>query len=50
MVAPTNAELIFWIVIAVIIVGIALYGLIINPYFDPKGDDPYRYCPKEEEE
>lgn len=21
----------------------------INPQFNPKGDDPYRHCPKEEE-
>jgi hypothetical protein len=24
--------------------------LPINWNFNPKGDDPYRYCPKEEEE
>ena len=23
--------------------------LPLNPFYDPKGDDPYRYCPKEEE-
>jgi hypothetical protein len=48
---PTIAELIFWIVLAII--GWAFIGLIHLPWndrYDPKGDDPYRYCPKEEDE
>lgn len=47
---PTNAEVAFWIISAVIAIGIAIIlYLPWNPKFDPKGDDPYRYCPKEEE-
>ena len=48
---PTTAELIFWIVLAII--GWVFIGLIHLPWndrYDPKGDDPYRYCPKEEDE
>ena len=48
---PTISELIFWIVLAVI--GLAFVGLVHLPWndkYDPKGDDPYRYCPKEEDE
>ena len=43
-------ELIFWCVCAIIalVVFVAIY-LPWNDKFDPKGDDPYRYCPKEEE-
>lgn len=47
---PTIAEVIFWSIIGIAILGLTLYGLIINPYYDPKGDDPYHYCPKEDEE
>lgn len=47
---PTNAELIFWIVVGLVLIGSVVYGLIVNPYYDPKGNDPYRYCPKEDEE
>lgn len=47
---PTIAELVFWLVLIApaILLGIAkLIG--INFDYNPKGDDPYRYCPKEEE-
>lgn len=48
---PTTAELIFWIVLAIISwVFIGLIHLPWNDRYDPKGDDPYRYCPKEEDE
>lgn len=43
-------ELIWWCVMG----GLALLGLVLvrlpwNDRYDPKGDDPYRYCPKEEQ-
>jgi hypothetical protein len=47
---PTNAELIFWIIVGLVLLGFVAYGLIFNPYYDPKANDPYRYCPKEDEE
>jgi hypothetical protein len=51
IIEPTIGELVFYAVIA----GIGLVALIIahlpwNDKYDPKGDDPYRYCPKEEDE
>ena len=45
---PTTAEFIFWTIFGIIIIAITLYGLTVNLYFDPKGDDPYRYCPQDE--
>lgn len=44
-------ELIWWLVMG----GIAILAMIAlqlpwNDCFNPKGDDPYRYCPKEDEE
>lgn len=41
-------ELIFWVVGGLL----ALGGLTlpINPLYDPKGDDPYCYCPKERDD
>ena len=48
---PTTAELVFWIIVVVPPIAILLAKLIgINFDYDPKADDPYRYCPKEEEE
>ena len=45
---PTIAELIFYCVLAAPIVLIGLAKLIgINFNYDPKADDPYRYCPKD---
>lgn len=47
---PTTAEAICWFVLAVI--GWSIIGLVHLPWndrYDPKGDDPYRYCPKDEE-
>ena len=47
---PTDAELIFWIVCGVIAVLLMIaVHLPWNEYFNPKGDDPYRFCPKEED-
>ena len=43
-------ETIFWIILATpALVFFATNALNINPHYDPKGNDPYRYCPKEEE-
>lgn len=44
-------ELIWWLVVG----GLAVLTMIVlrlpwNDRYDPKGDDPYRYCPKEDEE
>jgi hypothetical protein len=48
---PTTAELIFYIILAAPGVLLLLAKLIgINFDYDPKANDPYRYCPKEEEE
>ena len=50
IIEPTIAECVFWSVLA----GIGLLALILtnlpwNPHYNPKGDDPYRYCPKDED-
>lgn len=46
---PTIYEVIFWSVIGIGgLLAIAI-GAILNPHYDPKGDDPYRYCPREED-
>ena len=50
IIEPTIAECVFWCVLA----GIGLLALIAthlswNDKYDPKGNDPYRYCPKEED-
>lgn len=47
---PTIAEAIFWAVVGTIALATLLIAPFINPNYDPKGDDPYRYCPKEDEE
>ena len=48
---PTTAELVFWIVLVAIPALLLLaHAIGINFDYDPKADDPYRYCPKEEEE
>lgn len=44
---PTNAEVAFWIIGAVIAIGAVI--ILCLSWHDPKNDDPYRYCPKEEE-
>ena len=46
---PTICEVIFWSVIGIGgLLAIAL-GAILNLNYDPKDDDPYRYCPREED-
>ena len=50
IIEPTTAEVVFWCVLA----GIGLLVLIAaslpwNDRYDPKGDDPYRYCPRDED-
>lgn len=41
-------ELIFWIVGGVLaLCGLLALILPFNPEYDPKGDDPYKNCPKE---
>lgn len=50
IIEPTTAEVIFYCVLA----GIGLLVMIgahlpWNDKFDPKGDDPYRYCPRDED-
>lgn len=47
---PTIVEAIFWVVVGTIALVTLLIAPFINPHYDPKGDDPYRYCPKEDEE
>ena len=42
-------ELIFWVVLSATILLALLFGKVLNLDFNPKADDPYRYCPKEEE-
>ena len=43
-------ELIWWLIACVIGYGLWIgVHLPWNGRYDPKGDDPYRYCPKEEE-
>jgi hypothetical protein len=46
--APTIAEVIFWTIVGIIIIGFALGAIFLNPYYEE--DDPYRYCPKEDKE
>ncbi len=46
---PTIAEIIFWCALGGASLLVLIGGLIFNPYYDPKSNDPYRYCPKEEE-
>jgi hypothetical protein len=47
---PTIAEMIFWGVIGIGGLLALVIAPFLNPHYDPKGDDPYRYCPKEDEE
>ena len=47
---PTIAEMIFWGVLGVAALAVFVIAPFVNPHYDPKGDDPYRYCPKEDEE
>lgn len=50
IIEPTQAEVIFWAVLACIGLIITILAFLPwNDKYDPKGDDPYRYCPKNEE-
>jgi hypothetical protein len=44
-------ELIWWCIVGGLAV-LFMIGAFLpwNDRYDPKGDDPYRYCPKEDEE
>lgn len=46
---PTIIETIFWSAVGIISLLTFIIAPFINPYYDPKGNDPYRYCPKEDE-
>ena len=51
IIEPTIAEIVFYFALAIIgLVVLILAHLPWNDRYDPKGDDPYRYCPKGEEE
>ena len=51
IIEPTIGEVVFCVVLAIIGLGIIIAThLPWNDHYDPKGDDPYRYCPKEEED
>jgi hypothetical protein len=44
---PTWFEVVFWGILGIGGMIMLLLGAVLNPYYDPDGDDPYRYCPKE---
>lgn len=47
---PTIFEVIIAILIGIPCLVLIIGGILpLNPDYDPKGNDPYRYCPKEEE-
>jgi hypothetical protein len=47
---PTILDVILACVYGLPVVLVLLAGILpINWHYDPKGNDPYRYCPKEEE-
>ena len=46
---PTDKEVVFWIVAAVIAWLPFLIALLPINWGKKKKDDPYRYCPKEDE-
>lgn len=51
IIEPTIGEIVFYGIVAVVGLAIIIIAnLPWNPHYDPKGDDPYRYCPKESEE
>ena len=44
---PTLFEVVFWGALGIGGVIMLLLSAALNPHYDPDGDDPYRYCPKE---
>ena len=50
IIEPTIAEIAFYCVIAIVGFAVAIIAYLPwNDRYNPKGDDPYRYCPKDEE-
>lgn len=46
---PTIAELVFWtIIVAIPVLLLLAHAIGINFDYDPKADDPYRYCDNDE--
>lgn len=46
---PTDKEVIFWVVLAIIVWLPLLIAFLPINWSKKKNDDPYRFCPKEEE-
>ena len=46
---PTDKEMTFWVVLAIIAWLPLLIAFLPINWNRKKNDDPYRYCPKEEE-
>ena len=46
---PTDKEVVFWIVLAIIVWLPLLIAFLPINWGRKKNDDPYRFCPKEEE-
>ena len=46
----SDFEVIWWVVVCIVAYSF-WFGLFLpwNDRYDPKGDDPYRHCPKEDE-
>ena len=50
IIEPTTAEIVFYFVLAIIGLAVVIIArLPWNDRYDRKGNDPYRYCPKEED-
>ena len=50
VIEPTVGEVIFYVGLAIIsLAAIIVARLPWNDRYNPKGDDPYRFCPKEED-
>lgn len=46
---PTIFDIILAILYSIPLLALFIAAILpLNPDYDPKGDDPYRYCPKEE--
>lgn len=47
---PTTLDVILMGIYTLPLILLLLWGILpFNKNYDPKGNDPYRYCPKEEE-
>ena len=50
IIEPTIGEVAFYAVLVIIgLVVVIISRLPWNDRYNPKGNDPYRYCPKEED-